>query len=252
VVAEHADLVTVSTPALAERLDRLNPRTRVLPNALDEQLWFGGEEPAAMRTPRDQAVRLLYMGTKTHLGDLRMIEEPLRRILSDYGERVQLDVIGCVPDDVREPWFRAVEIPRTSREYPAFVRWLRETACWAIGIAPLEDTPFNAMKSPLKYFDYSALGLASVCSDVTPYGATVVAGANGILAPADAESWYQALKLLIEDEEFRLKLSSRARELVHRDHVLAHAATAWLEAYTSTSTGNPGPSARAAAPVSAS
>jgi glycosyltransferase involved in cell wall biosynthesis len=109
---------------------------------------------------------------------------------------------------------------------------LRATRRWSIGIAPLEDTPFNRVKSHLKYLDYSALGIASICSDADPYRTTVESGANGLLVPSDSASWYYALRLLIEDEALRKRLASRAYEDVRRRHVLEVKGGQWLEAYT--------------------
>ena len=239
IVAEHADLVSVSTPALGDRLKQINPRVRVIPNVLDEGIWFGPEVPHALTQPPDRPLGLLYMGTKTHLNDLRMVEGPIRQVLAEYPGRVRFDVIGCVPEEVREPWFNAVPIPRQAREYPAFAQWLRQTARWEIGIAPLEDTRFNNYKSPLKFLDYSALGLASVCSDLTPYRTIVEGGTNGILVSPDAKSWYQALKLLVEDHELRLQLATRAYETVRHEHVLRAKGSLWLEAYRGLKTGDP-------------
>ena len=63
---------------------------------------------------------------------------------------------------------------------------------WAAGLAPLEDTPFNRAKSDLKFLEYSALGLPTVASRVTPYLGIDAHG--GVLADnSDALRFYERL-----------------------------------------------------------
>ncbi len=57
--------MTVSTPALAERVAPLARRVEVVPNAIDERLFLVGlHEPAAVRAAgAGRPVRLVYIGS---------------------------------------------------------------------------------------------------------------------------------------------------------------------------------------------
>ncbi len=223
-VAQHVDLLTVASNALAASLKNLNANIVVLPNVLDEQIWFSTDRPPLRTTP--EKIRILYMGSRTHLNDLLLIEDTMKRLGAEYGGRVALDVIGGVPAESVQPWFNAVRIPEVN--YPAFVEWLRRESQWTIGIAPLADTAYNQCKSYIKYLDYAALGLATICSDVEPYQQVIRSGSNGILVENSPEAWYHTLKRVIEDEGFRYRLAHTSYQDVIRHHLLKDHAARWL------------------------
>jgi glycosyltransferase involved in cell wall biosynthesis len=111
------------------------------------------------------------------------------------------------------------------------VRWLTSRRRWDIGIAPLEDTEFNRCKSPLKFFDCCALGLAAVCSDVAPYRGVLRDGVNGLRVADSPQAWHAALARLIEDEPLRDRLALCGREHLRRDYTLRTQSRQWLTAY---------------------
>ena len=81
-----------------------------------------------------------------------------------------------------------------------------------IGIAPLEDTPFNNGKSCVKFYEYAAVGTPCLASDVLPYSDEVTYRAKNT-----KKDWYNKLKKLIVDEEFRNKLAKEQYQWV-REH----------------------------------
>lgn len=226
-IAAAADLVTTSTPLLADRLRAVNERVAVIPNAIDERLWFApdgeGVEDAGV-------LRILAMGTASHENDLRLLQRPLERLRARYGRSVELEVVGMTAQD-EEDWFTVLPIPLGIREsYPLFVRWLRAHAGrWAFAAAPLIDTPFNASKSTLKYLDYGALGLAGIYSVVPPYDELRDAGAPALFAENDDDAWTAALERLVENAAERLELSIAARSHVRHEHTLGAQAEARRE-----------------------
>ncbi|MDE2007414.1 MAG: glycosyltransferase, partial [Rhodospirillales bacterium] len=148
-----ADRVTVSTPALARRIARLRPDARVLANALDERLWGDAAPPPR----RDGNVRLLYMGSLTHGGDLALILPALERLREGFGAMVGFDLIG-VTETALPDWIGRLSPPPWAGSYPGFVAWLRGEPAWDIGLAPLRRDRFNDTKSPIKAMEYAALG----------------------------------------------------------------------------------------------
>lgn len=210
----HAARVTVSTPRLAERMSAINPRTRVLENALSDRIWR--PEPAA-RVP-DDTVRALYMGTKTHHDDLRLILPALDAVAAECPS-FRLTLIGVTADESlaapRQGWLKIVPIPADAQDYDAFVPWLRtQAASCDFALAPLEDSPFNESKSNLKLLDYAALGLPVVASDVAIYR-TDAPGVRQV--ENTVEGWTAALRAQIELGE-----ESAVQGAAQRAWVLAH------------------------------
>ncbi|GAB0117043.1 glycosyltransferase [Acidisoma sp. 7E03] len=241
-----ADRVHVSTARLADRVAPFvrggHARIDVVPNGLDERLWlppgFAPPGPASALTAAGVQlgpVRLLYMGTATHGADLDLILPALRRLHETFGERVAIDLVGVVPPGDLPGFLNRVEVPRRAGlSYPAFVAWLTDRQRrqpWAIGLAPLVDTPFNRCKSAIKMQDYAALGLATVASDMAAYNALGVMGGaagnpRGALLAASEGDWFQSLARLVRQPEIRRRMAADGHAALCADGTLvAQAAT---------------------------
>ena len=79
-----------------------------------------------------------------------------------------------------------------------------------LGLAPLEDTRFNAGKSWLKPLEYAAVGVVPVMSPRAEYRAINAIGI-GMLA-AKPRQWLTHVRSLVRDPVLRRDMSQRARE----------------------------------------
>lgn len=221
-LAGKADLVTVSTEQLAQRLRSFNSRVHVVPNRLDRGLWrLTAPQPHQdLRTQRggNAPIKIGYIGTPSHDLDLSMIAEAVKRIEKEFGERVQVEIIGAF-EQRRSPFGKCVSLPRRN-DYPSFVDWLFQRVDWDIALLPLADDRFNASKSHLKFLEYAALNLAIVCSDVPTYRSVATDRSNSLVVPNSTEAWYQALCELILDRDLRHELAARAYALVEGCHTI--------------------------------
>ncbi|MGD9945886.1 MAG: glycosyltransferase, partial [Burkholderiaceae bacterium] len=146
--------------------------------------------------------------------------EAMNRIQTEYGGRVQIEVIGAFQR--QEPLFGVrVPLPRSS-DYPNFVRWLHQRVHWDIGIIPLLDDEFNRSKSSLKFLEYAALEMAIVCSDVPAYAGVARHEVNALVVSNTREAWYEAVRELIEDEGKRRRLAEAATAQLKSQHTLEH------------------------------
>ena len=191
-----ADLVTVSTPFLAEVASALNANVAVLPNMVHERVL-------EMSRPRRERVTVGWSGGSTHLMDVASAAEPLRDVLAAHPE-ADMHWIGCdfSPLANREcrftPWHKDV-----FRFYAA--------VDFDIGIAPLADHVFNYSKSHLRALDMAALGVPVVAQDLPPYREFVVDGVTGYLVRSH-EQWRARLTELVCDEAARREMGAKARE----------------------------------------
>jgi glycosyltransferase involved in cell wall biosynthesis len=215
-----------------------NAAVEVVPNALDEGLWFRGRRSGELhpRTSADRLVseagrdviRILYYGTRTHEGDLDLVRPALERFENEFPGRVQLTVAGGVPRSSEATWFTRLDIPSGSTHYPSFVKWIREIAPdFDFAIAPLVDDPFNRSKSDLKYLEYAALGLPGIYSDVAAYG-SVESGITGLVA-RDESDWLEAFGQIVGDSALRGELRRNAFDYVRRNRTLGRSVAAYLE-----------------------
>ncbi len=230
------DSIVTTTQKLKSKLEKYNRNVDCVENALDEGLWitkYQAQYVCPHNVKVDDQIRILYMGTKTHQKDLAVIGEALAKIRRQYGDRVVLEVIGGIPTG-----FQAFNLPVNCRTlvpsselYPDFIRWLRKHNHWDFGVIPLDTNEFNRCKSYIKFLDYSALGIPSICSSIDPYEQLVGDGKNGLLVQNTTEMWYGAIQTLIEEPVLRRKLASQAFHDLISHHILASKSEAFYKAY---------------------
>jgi len=226
-LARNASLLTVSTRALATALGTLNPNIRVVPNTLDDDLWFPSGKTLPLQAQPRTGSRILYMGSMTHDRDLQLVYGPLKKLVEEE-ENVTFHVIGGSP---RLPtWVSRVPIPSGMENYPKFVGWfLRQAQEFDIAIAPLEDNEFNGAKSAIKYMEYSAAGLPGVYSRVGEYPTTVRNGETGQLTENAAGNWFGAIQQLVRSPELRRVLAQKAYEDVFSNHRMSPSIGAYYD-----------------------
>lgn len=204
----EADQAWFSTAPLLDLYRARTAHPSIVVNGLDPRLWcpergrpipFTGGGPA----------RLLYMGTATHDADFALVLPALDRL--DGIESFSLTVIGALREPPARPWLTLLTPPRDATAYPEFVAWLIAQGPFDIGIAPLADTVFNRGKSDIKFLDYTALGLASVLSDVPAYAGVAKSTRLAVFAANTEEGWFTALQ----------------RAITHRETSKVMAALAW-------------------------
>lgn len=216
-----ADLVTVSTPALAETFGRFQDRILVVPNTVDF------EPPPEVAGREGACVRIGYAGTRTHDGDFEVVVPALARLRREFGKRIALVFLGCLPAglDASE-----VELWGFSDDYKGYLARLAGLGI-QIGLAPLRDNPFNRFKSNIKYLEYSLAGAAGVYSKSPAYEGSVQDRVTGLLVPHTEQAWYEAVKSLVQEPFLRKRLAAAARRDVQERFSPEHTRQAWDKAF---------------------
>jgi hypothetical protein len=193
----EADLVTVSTPALAAKYGGTVVRNCV-PRA-----YLG------ITAEREDLPIIGWTGTpKMHPDDLEMVGDAVARVCEGeatfraIGDRATLDVLG-VEDQEHVPGARLDNL-----DYAHLVAQLD------IGIVPLADSAFNQSKSWLKGLEYAALGVPFVASIVAEYEALIQQGAGSLASRP--RQWYACLRNLAESADMRLEMADRGRTVAAR------------------------------------
>lgn len=185
---QQADLVIVSTPALAARYAP-HGRVRVLENCVPG---------AILSMPRSSDGRTVGWGgfTGTHPGDLAVTRGGVQDALERTGARFH--VVGP-PVGVREQLGLADE-PSATGPLTRVGEFEYERALGQldVGIVPLADTRFNGAKSWLKGLQYAARGVPFVASNVAEYRRLGAVGV-GVVVPPRARNWRQRIVKLLTD-----------------------------------------------------
>jgi glycosyltransferase involved in cell wall biosynthesis len=221
-----ADLVTTATPVLAERLaPRTRAPVRVVRNALDPTWYEAGRPDGPVQAPGNP--RVVYHGVRVRLRDYEVARPAVDAVAREIAtlRRVWLggdgpELAGAV-DEVR-PWVAGL---------PAFAAAL-VAARPDIGLAPLEDTPYNRARSELHWLEYALAGAPTIVSGLDgpgPYD-VVRDGVDGLVARSRSE-WECHMRTLAASPDLRLELAARARERVLADYTVAARAPEWAAAY---------------------
>jgi len=222
----RADAVTVSTEPLALTVGKWNRHVHVIPNAIDTADF-------APRTAEDGLLRVGWLGTATHMADLRIALPALQDVATIPG--VRLVFAGFDPFHPGGDPYRSELRALPSGLLYEYIGWAtdmrqhyRNVARLDVAIAPLVETAFNRAKSSVKFLEYSALGIPCVASRVRPYEDVVTHGVNGFLARHTAD-FRRYLRLLVTDARARAEIGQAARATVHAGHTIAHRAQQWRQ-----------------------
>lgn len=213
---QKAALVSVSMEPLAQLCRPLtNGRVVVRDNALSPIVW-PSLKPNAAHKITGKPVKVLYMGTRSHDGDLEIVEPAARRILETYPD-VEFHVIGGLQKP--SSWLKPVNCrgDNYSQFVPNFTKKAQE---YDFAICPLADSEFNTYKSFIKFLDYSAAGLPAIYSEHPIYRELVRDRVNGIIANNNAESWYNSLKYMIDNPQERARIAANAHSEVSLNRMI--------------------------------
>lgn len=211
-----ADLVTVTTPALAERYAP-HGRVAVLPNLVPERYL------SITAAPHDGVVVGWGGSVNTHPDDLETTEGAVAAAVVDTDARFHVVGTGV---GVRTALGLADE--PTATGWVELADWPHALAALDVGIVPLADSRFDEAKSALKMLEMAAVGVPSVVSP-TPDNVRMYKHGLGLLAFTPAE-WEQQVSRLIRNETERLALAEHGREVMARFTYERHAER-WLDAW---------------------
>lgn len=95
----------------------------------------------------------------------------------------------------------------------------RALAGAAVGVAPYPVLPGGQYFSPLKIYEYCAVGLPVVASAVGQVPDIVHGGVTGLLVPpSEPDALAAAIDLLVTDDGLAARMGAAGRELVERNH----------------------------------
>lgn len=218
--AETSDLITVTTPHLAQVMRERsgNASVAVLPNCVPG--WV-------LDLPRDDSRRLCigWAGGASHGADIGITAGPARRFLKRFPDW-DFRLHGT---DYR---------PTIGHERTLFASWIaivKEPEAYYraidfdIGLCPLADSEFNNSKSNIKAVEYAARGIPVIASDCEPYRGFVQHGVNGFLVRYEHE-WLKYLSELAADDGLREQMGAAARESA-RELTIERNWQLWAAAY---------------------
>lgn len=209
----EADVVTVSTPYLAERLSGI-ARTEVVRNAIDLKRFSEVREENSTREPE----RLVYawvgaLGWRS--GDLETLRGTIGPVLDEVDGLFLHCGASKATDTTTAWWLMGIPEERVLgwRTMVPSTHYQGLLAGIDVGIVPLADIPFNRAKSAIKGMEYAAAGVPFAAQATDEYR-WFGAGAT-CRRPRD---WARALTRMAE-ASVRLEMREAALERVSAEDV---------------------------------
>lgn len=223
-LVKNSNLVTVSEKYLLDCYCHLNSNIHLQKNILDSDLFSNNYEKLG------DVISILYMGTLTHKEDFEMIQDVLIKVKKLYGIKVEIDIVGIAQENLFDKtYFNIIKPNIEVKNYIDFVDWIKVYKKWHIGLAPLRDTEFNRSKSDIKYLDYSMLGMAGIYSKIGVYDDTIINKENGLIVNNTEQEWFEALTLLVENNELRQNITTNAFNDVSMNRTTNSQENKWLD-----------------------
>ncbi|GAA0373752.1 hypothetical protein GCM10008933_01010 [Paenibacillus motobuensis] len=219
---KNADIVKVDAPYFGKLLvEKYNSNVIYFPASVD----FAWIEQVEKKPKNDSVIVIGYEGANKEQ-DFVAVVPALLKILNEYGKFIKLEFYGFVPESLSQ--HPSVSYNNPEADYRTFIRKLYQSN-WDIGLAPLDDTPFNHCKTNNKFREYAACGIPGIYSSSPAYTDWVVHRENGIIVPHTEEGWYEGMKQLIEDRLLRARIKERAAEVARKHFTINACAEQWKE-----------------------
>jgi glycosyltransferase involved in cell wall biosynthesis len=221
----RASALVVSTPYLADKYRSMNPAVHILPNYVDFDAFY---RPVPQH--RDGQITIGLLGTSIQSPNFDLVDAALRAACDKYGKRIKIYFVGWAPPQGWEHHPNAEFVP-VIVEYQNYISRLGQMQ-WDIALVPLAVDDFNLSKSPIKWLEYSAAGIATIFSNVSIYSDVVADGLTGLLADDSPDAWTRALFSLIDKPETRQQIAVTAQATVRANYSLERNAPLYGGVYT--------------------
>ncbi|WP_417726897.1 glycosyltransferase [Roseovarius sp.] len=227
-----ADIVTVSTPGLAELARLYTPRpVHVRRNFADSETLTAGAAAIAARGSGDGLFRVVFAsGSHGHEADFDLIKDELTAFISASPDR-RLTILGHFQTEKLSATLLKQTEHHPFLPYRAYLAILAEANA---AVMPLQDDLFNRCKSGVRVIDAAAVGLVSIVSPVGDLPTMIEDGRTGFVAKT-AGDWTRALDTLATDTARAKSMTRAARETLEsrwcalpQDHIVAPEIRDWV------------------------
>ncbi|MBI3300247.1 MAG: glycosyltransferase [Elusimicrobia bacterium] len=209
-LARRADLVYCSTKPLEDFMRGRFPAARTFSGIYCPYPGVGRAKSL------NSSKTLGFMGTISHIRDLKVVLPSLLRFLSEHPDW-RFESIGDLAEIRWPPAVRRQVLATPAvRGYRRF-REMLNTKDWVVGLAPLVKDEFNRCRSATKFVEYSAMGAVTVASRVEPYREALEAGAAVSCDELDADKLFR----LLGDRVRLERVHTAAREFCERRYSTA-------------------------------
>lgn len=222
-VYSKVDMITVTTPKLAEYAKQYNDNVVILPNFVNMERWW------KLPFKPNKMKRVGWSGGISHYEDWYSIKKELNEVMREHPFKLIMagqNFKGIVDEDNRHLVETFDWMPFKGHSYRMMCTNLD------FAIVPLADLPFNHYKSPIKILEMGAMGITSIVANVEPY-ASIVEDCDGFLPYQSATSFRNTLLRALETVTPQVASAKKVHKYVKNKHDAKSNVDLWVNAYQS-------------------
>jgi tetratricopeptide (TPR) repeat protein len=194
-----ADALQVTSSGLAEQFRPNNSRIVIFENQMATLGMVG-------RQVSDRVI-LGWAGSSGHRQDIEAVSDVIAQVMRACP---QVDFAYMGDETIYRILSVALPAGRITYTPPGILdEYLNFLQKLDIGIAPLQDNPYNRCRSDIKFLEYASRGVVPVLSSLTPYKASVQNGETGFLYESQ-QQLLSILSMLACDTDLRARVSQAA------------------------------------------
>ncbi len=195
-LARFVDGIIVTTEELARAYRQVNDHVYVCPNSVDPDDW---EEP---EKPTDGVFRIGYAASHSHYYDAADVKRALGWAANQPGVEV---VMFGIRTDMGFPTTWA----KWTDDLPAYRRSLQ---ILDLGVCPLRPGPWADCKSPIKMYEYTMAGAATIVSRTMPY--VSLHDQPFVLTADTPKDFFRHVKWCVRNQDGVREMARKAKEYV--------------------------------------
>lgn len=210
--------VTTGNKYLREYALKYNKNVTIFPSTIDTNKY------KKLPRKKDDVVTIGWVGSHTTVKHFEEVVPVLLRLKEKYGDKVNFKVIG-------DPTYSHAELgieglPWDNEKEVELFNLLD------IGVMPLPDNEWTKGKCGMKGLLYMSVETPAIMSAVGMNIDIIDHEKDGFLANTE-EEWYNTLCRLVEDEELRLQIGKKGRQVIEERYSLKSQQEKYLALYSS-------------------
>ncbi|WP_434632940.1 hypothetical protein [Chromobacterium sp. CV08] len=215
-MAREVDRIVVPTEPLRELVATFAADVRLVPDALDDARW---NDLTALRRIGKKP-RVGWVGSREEAGDLLL----LSGLILATADEIEWVVLGDCPEAIRPYLEEYHPFDLDGERYPIKLASL----CLDLAVMPKVVHFGNQTASPLRLFEYGAIGVPVIC---TALDAVRGAQAPVALVDNDMASWGQALRARTGDLDAAGREGDALRAWVRENCMLSQRLPLWQQVF---------------------
>lgn len=219
-----ADVVTCTTARLAEKIIPFNKNVYVLPNALP---YDTSQFVANKVDGPDDKLRFIYAGGSTHFWDIKVLENPFKKIIHERiparfalaGYHDPVNSKDTLWGKIERAFTINGKLQNYERKYALPIdEYMTHYDTADVSLVPLESNTFTPFKSNLKVLEAGAKNIPAIVSNVPPYNDE--ANLDYIHFASSTKDWVDIIKFCVQNPEFVKDSGAQLGEWVRKEYNL--------------------------------